>query len=443
MAQLKQFKENSIWLVEARKVDQKESVVVRSGSAVSVWLKNSDDSEKKYLLTCAHCICDESVSDNELFGKLLPELKVYRPGAAYKDTVALDAKLIRSELDLSQPTPKDVAPASDWVLIDVENADFSSAGDHSIFSNGEFELDNLAVIGYLQGSEGIDASTEVVTPYVREGFRIERTGFGDFKYTGGEETGPGMSGGGVFASNNRLIGLHRASIKDLDQARAIDIEHILSKLGQSSEANSSLEPATIPGRMLELFLGEEDDDVAELSEARNATSTVMEPREPNIKPLIAIVIGALMLVILAAGYFLNRPSSIQVFRVVPPLKLLHKLPESNYEAAPEPVKLRIIQNGNEIGVFPMRQGIIVFGNASRPDLENLYSSNSEKNEISLNEAWSELTSDWPRKVKYFSTPELRSGELQVEVILNESNKVIAKGSGSGTVTSGVFPVYFE
>lgn len=210
------------------------------GSAVVVWLEAPERQLKpqKYLLTCCHVV--RGGSDH---GPLQSKIACWPPGKSYvplaahpswpdgPDDGTWTAKVFdvleRPASDFDQD---DVSAADDWVLLEVDDADFQeyqAVSNWAGLRNGR----KVTVVGYPGGSnDWINGDT--VEPYEATGFTVgkESASPGTLSLKGKDRTAGGMSGGGLFEPDGTLVGLHRAQSKESLQFGAVRAEHIQEML---------------------------------------------------------------------------------------------------------------------------------------------------------------------------------------------------------------------
>ncbi|MEM7317246.1 MAG: hypothetical protein AAF497_29315, partial [Planctomycetota bacterium] len=120
--------------------------------------------------------------------------------------------------------------AADWVLLDIND---DSARDNSkyITSIGRPD-DGMRLLGYPGGIEWIKEKRGNVEPAEHRGFRLEGNLEGVLSLKGSEQTGPGMSGGGLFNARKEFCGLHRSNNLTTFVFRSVDIQSIANKLAE-------------------------------------------------------------------------------------------------------------------------------------------------------------------------------------------------------------------
>ena len=230
---------NTVWFIESR-YTEKASEVPTMGSGVVVWLKTKgDDSDpKKYLLTCSHVVRGGTQT-----GPLQTKIACWPTGNSYIKvetyaewpTAPKDGTWTATVFDvLNRPTTdidaNEVSPGDDWILLDVDDPDFQEYP--SISAWGELRKGNrITIVGYPGGASHWITGTPV-EPYQASGFRAGRSSDspGTLKLEGEDRTAPGMSGGGVFEPNGKLVGLHRAQNQQTLEFGAVKASHIQSML---------------------------------------------------------------------------------------------------------------------------------------------------------------------------------------------------------------------
>jgi len=219
----------TIWYVETSR---------SNGSAVCINLVNTGGKEiddpgngkgSRYLLTCAHVV--GQYTDGKFV--LDDSIRVWRPGPGYADKDGLKA-----ELAPFSPKGDPAIAAEDWVVLAVE----SGFGAEDAIANWSSKATkNLVVHGYSAG-RSLFVNNQVLPDSSLE-FRLmarERNGknANSLRLRGGEDTNPGMSGGGVFDQEGSLVGLHRCSLelgrekKKTGHFRAVDINYIRKVIGE-------------------------------------------------------------------------------------------------------------------------------------------------------------------------------------------------------------------
>lgn len=236
---MKKFYSGTVWFIESRyEASAAEKPVM--GSGVVVWLKKTGDKSqpRKYLLTCSHVVRGGTAT-----GPLQTKIACWPPGKGYVPVGAHDAwpdgpddgtwtAKVFDTLGRSPDAidPNDVSEADDWVLLDVDDADFQEYP--AICDWGELRKgDQITVVGYPGGAMRWITGTPV-EPYEASRFRAGRSSDspGTLKLEGSDNTAPGMSGGGVFEPSGRLVGLHRAQSKETLEFGAVRASHIKSML---------------------------------------------------------------------------------------------------------------------------------------------------------------------------------------------------------------------
>lgn len=235
----------AVWYVESRAVNEHgpapDEAVRGSGVVVRLeQLRRTDDGAqwepsqppefKKYLLTCAHVVRgfhQSSAGWNPLLGEIL----CWRQGShfqhwQYSERLRFsgESKQIgahRAHVALS-PHPQtgmvpsaEARPSTDWVLLEVDDGPSGLFADapavdrwRQLDAEDESPL-ALAVVGYPGGAISWKHNDKV-TPHRAEPFRLKRGDGQGGLILSGQDTRPGMSGGGVFDPDGALVGIHRA-----------------------------------------------------------------------------------------------------------------------------------------------------------------------------------------------------------------------------------------
>lgn len=230
-----------VWLIECRSNGQPldHDKPMASGSGVAIWIKKRGDGDagKRYILTCQHVVREGRT------GKLLDNIRVWRPGTGYTNpTAALKAR-ISSIRPLTETWPKESQiPADDWVLLEVEDEDFSQSADcartltsPSIFWN--------SLVGYPGGATGL-IEGNLLEPLTSRGFRRIPVLDATIQLLGPEEAAEGMSGGGLFTFLGAFAGLHRSTMQKGIVKRSVSAGHIRSQL--RAKGYDIVEPGALP-----------------------------------------------------------------------------------------------------------------------------------------------------------------------------------------------------
>lgn len=223
------YPETTIWYVEAE-----NGLTYNSGSAVCVWLKSRIDSAdpgKRYLLTAAHVIRQNSAGDGKPgYGPHHPTIRVWEPGKGYAPDAALEAQVsncLHFPNGEIEPQHRG-AFAEDWVLLEVEEPRFATAAEPvRAWSNPCPQ--NLRLYGYPGGRASV-TTHYLVQPKDSREFRLDNESNGIICTRGPEDAGRGMSGGGLFNQEGELIGIHRSIDNQVNVFRSVSIAHIRNQL---------------------------------------------------------------------------------------------------------------------------------------------------------------------------------------------------------------------
>lgn len=226
------YPHSTIWYIEASRADGSET---NCGSGTAIWLQKIEPPEvnRRYLLTCAHVVrgnvSGSSAKDKEAgYGPLLPNIEVWAPNTGFGPPSMIKAKIateIRSVEPNVVPLEKRGNAADDWLVLQLENDQASQAMD-TVRNWDQGAAGTVVVLGYPGGVKSFRRNK--VIP------RKSQLSFCDLHHgvvrLNGVEARRGMSGGGVFDSQNRLIGIHRARQDDNMQCYAVSIKTILEQL---------------------------------------------------------------------------------------------------------------------------------------------------------------------------------------------------------------------
>ncbi|TWU49468.1 trypsin-like peptidase domain-containing protein [Rubripirellula reticaptiva] len=251
------YPKSCVWYVEAR--SGKDSDAVRSvGSAVCVRLKRaSDEQPRKYLLTCSHVVRAKSADGRPAAGALLPFILCWAPGRGF--VPIKDSSDWPSEADCGVWTAKvvdvfnratdgvaadDLEESRDWVLLDVEQADFQDYP--SVMSWAEPDDAGISIVGFPAGA-ALWKPSMIVESLSADSFRREVSASSPALtlLTSPEETAPGMSGGGLFNQDGGFSGLHRAQSVAARQTSGIRAKHIEQELGGRGYTAISAQPSAV------------------------------------------------------------------------------------------------------------------------------------------------------------------------------------------------------
>lgn len=236
------FPESTIWYVQAKP----KGCDPVEGSAVAIRLQkkisqdgNASGSDLKigkiYLLTCAHVLRGrasyhaEGDIDGSGYGAIASDIKVWPPGVGFNEAEAKTAIVCKelSAIDLGEiPYEKRGEHINDWVILEIKDLN-ATQGDGITsdvwgkdtsphFLQGLYS-ERYEIIGYPGGNESFMKGITKPTRSCSASYKDEEDGLLVLK---GDETRPGMSGGGIFKIKSlfgqvlfgaeiRLVGIHR------------------------------------------------------------------------------------------------------------------------------------------------------------------------------------------------------------------------------------------
>ncbi len=276
------YPQNVVWYIESRplsgdrdKPGYAPADPAAMGSGVAVEIEQMDNNRKpfdppktrKYLLTCAHVVRQRTVDGALGWGAMLEEIHCWQPGMGYSRTYPDSRRSGKqpgvweaSVADLSpcgampNEVPRDLRlPQNDWVLLDFQDPRFQtvpSVRQWSAVATGVL----LKIIGFPGGAGWLEdkgrghfwdtnALVESATP---ESFRQTRTPeHGLLKLDGPDETRPGMSGGGVFDTGDRFVGIHRSSMDATMERGAVSAAWIKEWLFSNRNARTVSQPGAV------------------------------------------------------------------------------------------------------------------------------------------------------------------------------------------------------
>lgn len=264
------------WYIEARPIDPMEdqapavrSVAGTTGSGVMVRLERLAPGAdgrfepqippdiRRYLLTCAHVV-REGRKPGQGWGPLMHELLCWRTNSCYVNAASrtlggkfrLDgatlAEVVLGPIVSVDAVPEaDAVSTNDWVLLEPSEADFHSAPSVGEWGQMRYGHETeYSMVGFPGGALGWKQGQKVI-PHLSKGFT--------FKYedatrmhvviSGPGETEQGMSGGPLFDSAGRFVGIHRSATKlklERNVVPAQIIERWLSERGYRPAATPSL-----------------------------------------------------------------------------------------------------------------------------------------------------------------------------------------------------------
>jgi hypothetical protein len=231
-----------VWQIEAFQ-DRNPQESSSQGSGVIVALRKKGEQRfRNYLITCAHVVKDPSKPSSPLKSNIVIHPSghgfiPYKPGDAWPE--AEDDGIFTGKVwdMLQRPdgawNASERSQESDWVLIDVSEDSFQKQPAVR-FSNPKKTKGNLDVIGYPNGISGLKTGNQLL-PKWSKGLRLERASNQPLmlKLDGGDATGRGMSGGGLFDSSGDLAGIYIGQEREDETRYAIDIQAVLQCFDQN------------------------------------------------------------------------------------------------------------------------------------------------------------------------------------------------------------------
>ncbi len=233
--------------------------VSRGSGVVVTFTKVMPDGERQprsYILTCAHVVRDSSDC-------LLEDIICYPPGSGYVRTAensrrcgtfpnaeAQPATVSNHSPCRAAPGPRSnelkKTPASDWVLLEINNPSFYHQQAICAYENEQAPMDAfLTLIGFPFGAGTLTEKRKAETegrgneyPFWKDGRSVKATVAKNFRpadnaepgmldYEGPEESRSGMSGGGVFDDSGALVAIHRSNTESTMRRGAIYAESIV------------------------------------------------------------------------------------------------------------------------------------------------------------------------------------------------------------------------
>lgn len=219
------YPETIIWYVEASHDTY--------GSAVAVRLqkKGRPQSAKTYLLTCAHVLRGVAQDGKAGFGALSSEIWVWAPNSGHGERYAKEATIEIKPFEYDGEVPQEERDdaANDWVGLALPG-DSSNADSVKQWLSSDLDGKSYMIVGYPGGERSFPDGN--VIPTQTNNFPYKGEGNGILRLTG-EETRPGMSGGGVFVSDSKIFaGIHRGRDDPTLQVHAISAKKIRERLGE-------------------------------------------------------------------------------------------------------------------------------------------------------------------------------------------------------------------
>ncbi|MFD0894286.1 trypsin-like peptidase domain-containing protein [Luteolibacter ambystomatis] len=219
---------NYVWYLEARPQGNPQGAAqMGSGVVVSLYQPNQPDSHRRYLLTCRHVIRGADSKGANGYGDPLGEILCWKPNLGFtkpadipnrQSGVCPGSWIARIADVLSPQSPGDVPadqrhPARDWVLLEVKGSDPLDdfqvepfAPDWKEVKDGEA----LDIVGFPGGS-ATWRTNKLVQSVIARNAESQRLGEAGTLKLNGAQTGPGMSGCGVFDPAGFLAGIHRSA----------------------------------------------------------------------------------------------------------------------------------------------------------------------------------------------------------------------------------------
>lgn len=231
-----------VWQIEAfQERNPQESSSQGSGVIVAL-RKKGEQQFRKYLITCAHVLKDFSKPSSPLKANIIIHpygqgFIPYKPGDTWPDGEDDGIFTGRVWDMLQRPdgawNASERSQESDWVLIDVSEDSFQKQPAVR-FSNPNKTKGSFDIIGYPNGISGLKTGNQLV-PKWSKGLRLERVSNQPLmlKLDGGDATGRGMSGGGLFDSSGDLAGIYIGQEREDETRYAIDIQAVLQCFEQN------------------------------------------------------------------------------------------------------------------------------------------------------------------------------------------------------------------
>ena len=237
------YPRNTVWYVEARPSGGPREVA-QMGSAVAVRLYRAGEpnSHRKVLLTCAHVVRGMSTDQKAGYGDCLGEFLCWRPGNGYtkpddfpgRQTGVCPGSFPALISEISPLAAGDVPmsnrrPALDWVILEVQDPKFQDmhcVRDVGVAADGA----PLSVVGYPGGSVTWQTNSLVENLVSDDLGPTRQAEPGTIKLDGNGKAGPGMSGGGVFDAEGKLVGIHRSQTAVELAFGAVDANYIRGEL---------------------------------------------------------------------------------------------------------------------------------------------------------------------------------------------------------------------
>jgi hypothetical protein len=227
-----EYPEKTIWFVQASLTDGADK---SEGSAVAIRLQKSGTPKtaKTYLLTCGHVVRGTSSTDKAPgFGQLLPVIRAWPPDTAFNEK---QAKKVQVYTDIKSLPAGELSReerlnvADDWVVLDLLDGQAAMAAP----SVGNWAAETLSgdfrIYGFVGGSRSFPRD-KVLPTRTPDAFPFRDESLGSIILTG-DGTRPGISGGGVFGTDDlQFAGIHRARYDEPLQLIAVSSFHIQTRL---------------------------------------------------------------------------------------------------------------------------------------------------------------------------------------------------------------------
>lgn len=198
------------------------------GSAVAVRLRRAEEDAKTYLLTCAHVVRGSSPEPGA--GAVHKTLRAWRAGSGFTPDQARVLRVVASEHDrLDEQIAIDERGASfDWILLEIADKNEAKAAPVIPLWARPNPVGKFSVCGYPGGEESFWRG--VVKPTILEHALILHDSYLGALRLNGDETRPGMSGGGLFDSDGVFVGIHRSKFDTQRKLEALSADFIRQRL---------------------------------------------------------------------------------------------------------------------------------------------------------------------------------------------------------------------
>lgn len=216
--------ESVSWFIQSSSSDEPVPI---QGSAIAVRLYRTDEPDRTYLLTCAHVVRGSDPSQGT--GPVLANLRAWRAGSGFTDDEAQQVQVVATpHRSQDEPVPDDERAAPfDWVLLQLDDKAVALAAPAVPFWAGPNPAGRFLVCGY-PGEEPFSRSVvkPTITDHCLTPFDCD---LGVLRLNG-DETRPGMSGGGLFDTDGLLVGIHRSKRDSERKLVALSAEYIRDQL---------------------------------------------------------------------------------------------------------------------------------------------------------------------------------------------------------------------